>query len=239
MLGSKITTASKIMAARTVLTPERLKQLASYPLLSSSWYFVAAATLNVCNQPDDIPLIFQYMMSQPQVKGNREAEKEVIQKIREALLKCAALSGLPKTINSLTQLKNITPEYLKETEVHREQTAPADPSTGATFFDAVYGKVSKRIRNQMASAYPDLDQYTIHHVYAPLLSYTKILSPKETSLVVCACLIPQDVNPQLKGHLKGALNNGATVEEMRSLREMSITISNWCGITWKSEVAKL
>jgi hypothetical protein len=39
---------------------------------------------------------------------------------------------------------------------------------------------------------------------------------------VLACLIPQDVNPQLKGHLVGALNNGATEDEVKAVREVVI-----------------
>lgn len=41
-------------------------------------------------------------------------------------------------------------------------------------------------------------------------------------LVVLACLIPQDVNPQLKGHLVGALNNGATEDEVKAVRDVVI-----------------
>lgn len=40
--------------------------------------------------------------------------------------------------------------------------------------------------------------------------------------VVLACLIPQDVNPQLKGHLVGALNNGATEDEVKAVRDVVI-----------------
>lgn len=224
-----------------ILTPDRLAKLASTPLLNKTWYFVAAATFSVCNQPDEIPRIFEYMMQQPHIKNNQKAQYEMVQQIREALLKGAALGGLPKAINSLTQLKNVTPDYLREKELQREIELPTanDLNRGATFFDAVYGKISKRVMNQMSTAYPDLGQYAINHVYAPLLSFTKVLSPMETSLVVIACLIPQDVNPQLKGHLKGALNNGASAEEIESLRQMSMVICQWCGISWKKEVAKL
>lgn len=215
------------------LTPARLAKLAATPGLSNSWYFVAAATFSVCNQPEEIPRIFDYMMERT---PTHQAQLEVAQKMREALLKGAALGGLPKSINSLTQLKNATPEELREHKLNRQQF---DPSRGAGFFDAVYGKISRRVQGQMSSAYPDLCDYAINHVYGPLLSHTAILGPKETSLVVVACLIPQDVNPQLKGHLKGALNNGATKEEIMSLREMAITICQWCGVSWKNEVAKL
>jgi alkylhydroperoxidase/carboxymuconolactone decarboxylase family protein YurZ len=91
----------------------------------------------------------------------------------------------------------------------------------------------------MNTAYPDLWEFTINHVYSPLLSFSEVLSPGESSLVITACLIPQDVNPQLKGHLKGALNNGCTVEELSSAREMSLLISQWCGIQWRDPVAKV
>ena len=58
------------------------------------------------------------------------------------------------------------------------------------------------------------------------------------------------VNPQLKGHLKGALNNGATVEEVRAVRECVIRICEEGGMKnlnertpggwgWTGEVANL
>jgi hypothetical protein len=55
-------------------------------------------------------------------------------------------------------------------------------------------------------------------------------------IVVLACLIPQDVNPQLKGHLVGALNNGATEDEVKAVREVVIkgTSSELSGLTGAS-----
>jgi len=58
------------------------------------------------------------------------------------------------------------------------------------------------------------------------------------------------VNPQLKGHLRGALNGGATVEEVRAVREVVIEICKASGMQilndnipggwgWREEVANL
>lgn len=58
------------------------------------------------------------------------------------------------------------------------------------------------------------------------------------------------MNPQLKGHLKGALNNGATVEEVKAVRDVVIQICEASGMTklgdsitagwgWRSAVADL
>ncbi|KAK9466408.1 AhpD-like protein [Lipomyces arxii] len=165
---------------------------------------------------------------------------EIVRKTREALLKGCALAGLPKTINSMIQLRNATPhEFRNEVVVRPTLSSEDEQIRGTEFWNQVYGKVSRRVLSQMNTAYPDLAQYAVQHVYSPLLSFTSILSAKETSYVIIACLIPQDVNPQLKGHLKGGLNNGATKEEIMRVRELSIQICTLCGITWKEDVAKL
>ncbi|CAK9436098.1 uncharacterized protein LODBEIA_P06560 [Lodderomyces beijingensis] len=131
---------------------------------------------------------------------------------------------------------------ISEASINRQQIA-ADIVRGSSMWQNIYGKISHRVKNQMFNAYPDLWYFAYHHVYAPLLSYTKVISAKETSLCVVACLIPQDVNPQLKGHLKGAVNNGATREELDDLRSLVFNICDWTGgIAWKGgkeSVAKL
>lgn len=106
---------------------------------------------------------------------------------------------------------------------------------GSDFWEAVYGKVSNRVKNQLFSAYPDLWQFALHNVYSPLLSYTEVLSAKDTSFGIVGCLIPQDVNPTLKGHVKGALNLGATKAELTDIRELVIDVCDWSGhIYWKN-----
>ncbi|KAI5951232.1 hypothetical protein KGF54_004306 [Candida jiufengensis] len=131
---------------------------------------------------------------------------------------------------------------ISEQSINSQQIA-SDLVRGSNFWNAVYTKISNRVKNQMLTAYPDLWYFAYHHVYAPLLSFTKIMSAKETSMCVVACLIPQDVNPQLKGHLKGALNNGATKEELNDVRSLVFNICDWAGgIKWKGgkeSVAKL
>ncbi|RCK64173.1 hypothetical protein Cantr_10578 [Candida viswanathii] len=119
-----------------------------------------------------------------------------------------------------------------------------DLKRGSDFGMSVYrDDVNTRIKNPMLAAYPDLWYYAYHHVYAPLLSDTDIIGAKDTSLCIIACLLPQDVNPQLEGHLKGAVHNGASKEEIEDTRQLLFDICEWKGgITWKGgkeSVAKL
>lgn len=218
----------------------------------------------------------------------KRCQEEVARKIRECILKTSALSGLPKAINALMILKNVTPTSIRPTHnserpllvvllaaeksseivqedangtklsvddvetidgiitpecvnVHQIQK---DLIRGSEFWNTIYSnKINTRIRKQMINAYPDLWHYTFHHVYAPLLSYTDILTPSETLMCVVACLIPQDVNPQLKGHLKGAVNVGVSKTELSELRSLVFDICDWTGGTYwrngKDSVAKL
>ncbi|ODV79182.1 carboxymuconolactone decarboxylase [Suhomyces tanzawaensis NRRL Y-17324] len=115
---------------------------------------------------------------------------------------------------------------------------------GSEFWNAIYtSKVNTRIKRQMVNAYPDLWYFAYHNVYSPLLSFTEVLSARETSMCVVASLIPQDVNPQLKGHLKGAYNVGVSKEELSDLRDLVFDVCDWTGgVTWadgKEGVAKL
>ncbi|QOU20463.1 hypothetical protein BRETT_005121 [Brettanomyces bruxellensis] len=185
----------------------------------------------------------------PYVNGGTDSDEfTTTERLREGILKTSALSGLPKAINSLMILKDTTPYNLRSHTLGKESNRQPiktledynkAQTRGRDFWDAVYGKVSHRIISQMSSSYPDLWKYAIEDVYSNLLSYCGILNHKETSLIVISCLIPQDVNPQLKGHLKGAYFNGVDVKVIRQVRELAIQLSQWCGVKWCTDVATI
>lgn len=183
-------------------------------------------------------------------------QKELTKKFREALLKSSALAGLPKAINSLHYLNEATPEKLLasdpnyKVDIHGQdlfkgterdpKEAKADTlKRGLDHWTHIYNKVTEKVINNLNSSYPDLWFYTLCHVYGPLLSFDDILDAKETSLVIIACLVPQDVNPQLWGHMKGAVNVGYDKEVINTARNMSILVAQWCGVTWRSDIVKL
>lgn len=90
---------------------------------------------------------------------------------------------------------------------------------------------------------PDLGS-TARLLYAHVLSEMSVLTPVETSWVLVAGLVPLDVNEQLKGHLRGAGNHGAGVEEVRAVREVVVRICEGAGMRvggwgWRGEVADL
>jgi len=181
-------------------------------------------------------------------------------RIRESLVKSAAIIGLPKTINALFALKEVTPKHLLDDPLGYSPSGRTvdlynTPSSqvfqrGQRFFDQVYGKVSKRVMGQMDRSGTEDLGLLARIEYGYILSPTGVLDAAESSMVVLASLIPQDVNPQLKGHLVGAVNNGASREEVGAVREAVVSICEAAGMKrlkvdegqgwgWREDVAML
>ncbi|KAH7152963.1 AhpD-like protein [Dactylonectria macrodidyma] len=252
-------------SAAPILTPSLLAAICRQPdLPRNSWYFITATTLSILNRPDELPKVYKKALEEgldtSEAVTRPEDQLQVSRRIREALVKASAVGGMPKTINALLALKAATPEDLldapgQEIPTSRsrdiyETPAPHVLQRGQTFFDNLYGKISRRVMGQMdRSGSADLGLMA-RLVYGYILSDTDVLTPVETSYVLIASLIPQDVNPQLKGHLRGALNGGASVAEVRAVRDVVIKICEASGMKrlstdavggwgWRSEVANI
>ncbi|SMN21028.1 similar to Saccharomyces cerevisiae YJR111C Putative protein of unknown function [Maudiozyma saulgeensis] len=193
-----------------------------------------------------------------------DLQRQVSARFRETLLKTGALAGLPRAINGLHTLKEFTPESLlpeasnidpwnaamggedpcPQIFTEREQMRHTENVNnvmrrGLDQWNMIYNKVSNRVVNNLNSSYPDLWYFTLMHVYGPLFSFDSILSKQETSLVVISSLVPQDVNPQLRGHLKGALNVGCDYDTVEAVRRLSILVSQWCNVKWRDGIIGL
>ncbi|KAL0932993.1 carboxymuconolactone decarboxylase [Colletotrichum truncatum] len=231
-----------------------------------AWYFIAATTLTVLNRPDEIPRIYNHVMKHgvgpDDLEPGPDEQITISRKLREALIKASAVGGLPKTINALMELKKVTPEHLLDkpqgddalnnSPTGRYVDVHCTPSSkilerGQHFWSNIYGKISRRIMSQMDRSGTEDLGLMARLIYGYVLSNTDVLTSVETSFVLIAGLIPQDVNPQLKGHLRGALNGGASADEVRAVRSIVIEICEACGMKqlgvdtpggwgWRSEV---
>ncbi|CAM1510251.1 Fc.00g005860.m01.CDS01, partial [Cosmosporella sp. VM-42] len=235
-----------------IITPALLTAIRKQPNLPrNSWYFITATTLSALNRPDELPKVLRHAIEDgleaTETAAGPDEQLRVSRRIREALIKASSVGGMPKTINALLALKAVTPEALLDppqgdisSERYRDihDTPPSRVlQRGQTFFEKIYGKVSRRVMGQMDRSGAEDLGLMARLMYGYVISNTSILSPAETSFVLIASLIPQDVNPQLKGHLRGALNGGATVEEVRAVRDVVIRICEASGMERLNETA--
>ncbi|KAK8158361.1 hypothetical protein BC567DRAFT_30569 [Phyllosticta citribraziliensis] len=262
---------------QSIITPAILNSLRTQPHLARHWYYVAGVTLSALNRPDEVPNLLISALkdsASPTIADgglglSLEEQLYIIRRLREGLIKSAAVVGVPKVcsieasrpiaiiklqshdskqvINALLALKSATPENLldespdssptgRRAEVYC-QSFSSVWKRGQLFFEKVYGKISKRVMGQMDRSGTEDLGLAARLMYGYILSNEKVLDAKETSFVCIAGLIPQDVNPQLKGHLRGALNNGATVEEVRAVRDAVIQICQAAGMAMLAEDA--
>ncbi|RDL40535.1 Yjr111c-like protein [Venustampulla echinocandica] len=254
-----------LKALPSVITPALLNSIRMQPSLPPhSWYLISATVLTILNRPDEIATVYKHVMefgpSNIDSMPGYDERLKITRRMREALLKTSAIGGVPKAINAILVLKEVTPIELQDapnsfSPTSRRTDIYNTPTTeilerGQSFFNKIYGKISKRVISQLDQSGTEDLGLIARLMYSYVLSPSNVLIPVETSYIMIAGLIPQDVNPQLKGHLRGALNGGATEEEVRAVRDISIRMCESLGMAklgssipagwgWREEVANV
>jgi endoribonuclease Dicer len=75
--------------------------------------------------------------------------------------------------------------------------------------------------------------------YGLIYGHTEVLPALETSYTLVASLIAGDTPLQISWHLNGARRRGATVEQVKGVREISIAVAQRCGVVWSNEVPEV
>lgn len=195
--------------AGTIVTPALLSSIRSTPHLPNNvYFFVACSTLSTLNLPQEIPHVLRFALERGggsiDSKPEHKDQLKIVRKMRESIIKLVAIAGLPKSINAMNALKSATPPNLldeplcyspsgRPSEIH-DVPPSAVLHRGQQFFDGIYGKVSGRVmRNMDRSGTEDLGLMA-RLMYGYALSNTSVLSARDTSYVLVAGLIPQDVS---------------------------------------------
>ncbi|KAL0563176.1 hypothetical protein V5O48_018899 [Marasmius crinis-equi] len=222
---------------------DRLKAL--YPsrpsddIWKNPWYIVALVAFNASNEPEAVPILFQHVL---QSVDTHEDRLLLARKFRDALYKSSVTSGFAKGINSLVALDKVMPEELKDKEMTRSprSTSLAEYETrGQNFFRSIYGETADTVQNLLDGIYPDLGYFSNTIAYGMIYGFTEILTPLESSYTLVGTLIASDTPRQVNWHLQGARRLGASVEEVRAVRQIAMEVSKLCGVKWKDGVPEL
>src|SRR6266566_5412936 len=84
-----------------VITPALLSSIRRRSNLPRhTWYYIAATTLAVLNRPDEIPHIYKHALDHgpdhSDAPPSEDEQLKISRRLREALVKTAAICGLPK-----------------------------------------------------------------------------------------------------------------------------------------------
>lgn len=146
------------------------------------------------------------------------AEQADVGEAEEALLQCYLFVGYPVALQALGMWRERTgiaapakarPDDQKQRRARGEQVC-----------ETVYAGQYEKLRQNIASLHPDMERWMLEEGYGKVLSRPG-LDLKVRELCIVAVLVGLDAPKQLYSHLRGALNAGATTEEVDTAVEIA------------------
>ncbi|KAG5723955.1 hypothetical protein E4T56_gene9734 [Termitomyces sp. T112] len=230
-----------VLATSSFLT--HLKSL--YPrgdCLTNPWYIITSVAFCASNRVEEVPRVFKYALKDLQAENDKLDDHRLLaRKVRDALFKAGMVAGYARTINSLVALHEVMPEELRDTKTLRRTDIPIEfyEKTGGALFRSIYGETTESVQGLLDTIYPDMGWFSNTIGYGMTYGFTDILSPLETSYILVAALIASDSPRQIQWHLDGARRRGATIEEARTVRTMSMEVAALSGIQWRDGVPEV
>lgn len=135
-----------------------------------------------------------------------------------------------------------------------KETTEVLTKNGQEAFNKTYGDTAEATQEKFKNIYPDFGLQMLSYIYnlhlnASLLEYysimvaygivygvEKVFPLKENSYAIISSLIPSDMPTQTAWHLQGAMNNGATYEQVVAVRQISINVTEASDIVLKNPV---
>lgn len=157
----------------------------------------------------------------------REALRAAIEsappeQVEEVLLQSYLFAGYPASLNAFRVWRELSGRTAGEQSADEPE---AWRRRGADVCRTVYGGQYERLRENVAALHPDMERWMVHEGYGKVLGRPG-LSLEVRELCIAALLVGLDATPQLYAHLRGALNAGASVDDIEdALREAGRNVS--------------
>jgi 4-carboxymuconolactone decarboxylase len=131
--------------------------------------------------------------------------------VEELVLQTHLFAGFPRTLNGMRLWRRAS-NRLAESADFEESLRALWTSRGEQTCEEVYGTLYKRLRANIRSLHPALDSWMID-LYGRVLGRPGLdLKRRELCIVAACAALEQD--RQLHSHLHGAINAGASPEEV-------------------------
>ena len=224
------------------------------------WYMCAVVNLSSMGYPDVIPQVYEHLdVNLLSTLPSNQARKQVLNQVREALIKSTGIVGAGRTGNAMRTLSGCIPEEFREADAPR---AMEDDRTarerGKKFWTNIYARNPAFDPGASVRASPDyafvvrgvcLIQYyqdswltnfsTIDVLYARVFSYDGILDDLTTGFVMVSGLYGLDCQNQLQHHMKGMLWNGATRQDLLDLQKLCLGIAEILNVKFRHPPAPI
>lgn len=136
----------------------------------------------------------------------------------EALLQSYLFVGYPVALQALAMWRERTGNEAPKAST--KDDARTWRKRGEEVCEKVYAGQYSRLRENIARLHPDMERWMLEEGYGKVLSRPN-MDLKVRELCIVAVLVGLDAPQQLYSHLRGALNAGATQEEVDTTVEIA------------------
>jgi 4-carboxymuconolactone decarboxylase len=135
--------------------------------------------------------------------------------VEEAILQSYLFAGLPRTLNAMREWRRISGRDAPASDegTQAEERSAEWRARGEVTCAAVYGEMYDRLRVNIAALHPALDAWMVVEGYGKVLGRPQLDLMRRELCIVAVCAVAKQ-DRQLQSHLHGALNVGATPEQV-------------------------
>ena len=148
------------------------------------------------------------------------AEKADPREPEEAILQSYLFVGFPLALQALAMWRERTGHEAPATGT--KESSDGWRKRGEAVCSQVYAGQYERLRGNIARLHPDMERWMLEEGYGKVLGRPG-LDLKVRELCIISLLTGLDAPQQLYSHLRGALNVGATQEEVEAAVEIACT----------------
>lgn len=134
--------------------------------------------------------------------------------VEEVLLQSYLFAGFPRALNAMRVWREVSGQHAPVADPDAKETGPTElRRKGEQVCRAVYGQKYDALRLAVNHLHPALDAWMVMDGYGKVLSRPGLTLAERELCIVAACAASEQT-PQLKSHLRGARNCGATIEDL-------------------------
>jgi 4-carboxymuconolactone decarboxylase len=146
------------------------------------------------------------------------AEEVELAWVEECILQSYLFAGFPRCLNAMREWRRVSEAPAPEHEDIPGPSLARWRAQGEQTCEIVYGKFYEKLRGNITQLHPALDDWMIVEGYGKILSRPGLELPLRELCIVAACAASGQ-DRQLHSHLHGALNAGATSEDVAATLE--------------------
>ncbi|KAI8670432.1 hypothetical protein NCS57_00514400 [Fusarium keratoplasticum] len=200
-------------------------------LLSERWYLVALAALVGGNDPVICKDLYLYLISKQEFSQPHQ-RRALIQRIREALIKCIAVVGVCKPIEAILSINEVERDEDKDHSITREgwQCNDANLERGNDWMQKLYSKNMDETMGFFRD-HRDFEWVSRHISYGLYLSDRQVLDDIDTEIVVLASIMIQNLEKETHWHIRGSRRLGIPRADVEAIHDSVGAIAGHLGLS--------